>query len=229
MSYAPKETFPKPLVSVDVAIFTVSDSVLQVLLAQRPDNANEPFPNQYCLPGGYVNIDIDMTLHDTALRKLYEKTGFRAPYLEQLASWGSATRDPRGWSVTQAYFALLPPQELETQIWLPADEACELELAFDHNDILQSALNRLRSKVEYTSLPAFLLSEPFTLPQLQRTYEIVLNRKLDKSAFRKRSLDAKFLTEVGQIQGGFGRSAMGYRLAQREQAVTFPRPFKSGE
>lgn len=229
MKYAPKEDFQKPLVSVDVIIFTVVDNVLKVLLTRRPDTAEEPFPNQYCLPGGYVNIDVDMTLHDTALRKLHEKTGYDAPYLEQLATWGSAERDPRGWSVTQAYFALLPAEIQAEQIWLQADEACTQSLAFDHNDILQTALNRLRSKVEYTSLPAFLLAEPFTLPQLQKTYEIVLNRKLDKSAFRKRSLDADLLVEVGQIQGNFGRAAMGYRLKQRDHAVTFPRPFKSGE
>lgn len=229
MKYAPKEDFQKPLVSVDIIIFTVIDDSLKVLLTQRPDKAEEPFPNHYCLPGGYVNIEIDMTLHDTALRKLREKTGYDAPYLEQLATWGSAERDPRGWSVTQAYFALLPAEVQAKQIWLQADEACAATLAFDHNDILQTALERLRSKVEYTSLPAFLLAEPFTLPQLQKTYEIVLGRKLDKSAFRKRTLDADLLVEAGQMQGHFGRAAMGYRLKQRENAVIFPRPFKSGE
>lgn len=229
MKYAPKETFQKPLVSVDIIIFTVVDAALKVLLTQRPDRAGEPFPNYYCLPGGYVDIDKDMTLHDTALRKLREKTGYDAPYVEQLATWGSAERDPRGWSVTQAYFALLPAEVQAEQMWLQADEACATALAFDHNDILQTALKRLRSKVEYTSLPAFLLAEPFTLPQLQKTYEIVLARKLDKSAFRKRTLDADLLVEVGQMQGDFGRVAMGYRLKQRESAVTFPRPFKSGE
>ncbi len=219
--------FPSPLVSVDIIIFTVDNDELKVLLAKRPDSENEPYPNLYCLPGGYVNIDIDKDLHATALRKLQEKTGYEAPYLEQLASWGSADRDPRGWSVTQAYFALLPAEIQPEQIWLQADKACQEQLAFDHNDILQSALTRLRSKVEYTSLPAFLLAEPFTLPQLQLTYEIVLGRKLDKSAFRKRALDAGLLVETGQIQGGYGRTAMGYKLVNRNEAVTFPRPFKS--
>lgn len=218
--------FPSPLVSVDIIIFTVIDESLKVLLAKRPDKSDEPFPNDYCLPGGYVNINIDRDLHDTALRKLYEKTGYDAPYLEQLATWGSAKRDPRGWSVTQGYFALLPANVQPEQIWMQADEACSQQLAFDHNEILQTALKRLRSKVEYTSLPAFLLPEPFTLPQLQRTYEVVLGRKLDKSAFRKRTLDASFLVEIGHIQGGYGRTAMGYQLKNRQEAVTFPRPFK---
>ncbi len=257
LKYAPKQDFVKPLVSVDIIIFTVVDDTLKVLLSKRPslsESKDEPFPELYCLPGGYVHVGMDMSLHDTAVRKLQEKTGYDtanvAPYLEQLAFWGSAERDPRGWSVTQVYFALLPfikPTEQATktdgnpaesnqvernqaeQIWIQADTACEQTLAFDHNEILQTALNRLRSKVEYTSLPAFLLAEPFTLPQLQRTYEVVLGRKLDKSAFRKRMLDSELLVEFGQIQGGFGRMAMGYKLANPSEAVTFPRGFKSGE
>lgn len=239
LKYAPKQDFVKPLVSVDIIIFTVVDDTLKVLMTKRPslaDKADEPFPELFCLPGGYVHVGIDMSLQDTALRKLKEKTGYDAynlsPYLEQLASWGSAERDPRGWSVTQAYFALLPAMANEAQqqqIWLQADDACKQTLAFDHNDILQTALTRLRKKVEYTSLPAYLLAEPFSLPQLQRTYEVILNRKLDKSAFRKRMLDSTLLVEQGQIKGGFGRMAMGYKIANRDTAVTFPRGFKSGE
>lgn len=236
LKYAPKEDFVKPLVSVDIIIFTVVDATLKVLMTKRPslvEKPDEPFPKFYCLPGGYVHVGIDMSLQDTALRKLRDKTGYDAynlsPYLEQLASWGSAERDPRGWSVTQAYFALLPAVIQPEQIWLEADTACKQTLAFDHNDILQTAINRLRKKVEYTSLPAYLLTEPFTLPQLQHTYEVILNRKLDKSAFRKRMLDSSLLVQQSQIKGGFGRMAMGYRLANRNEAVTFPRGFKSGE
>ncbi|WP_298046130.1 NUDIX domain-containing protein [uncultured Cardiobacterium sp.] len=220
--------FPQPYTTVDVVIFTVADGALRVLLSRRPPDPSEPYPATPCLPGGYIDIAQDATLYDCALRKLREKTGFAAPYLEQLGSWGSAGRDPRGWTATHVYFALVPPPP-DAAAWPQADAACAQPLAFDHNDILRTALARLRSKVEYTSLPAFLLAEPFTLPQLQRVYEIILDRALDKSAFRKRTLDAGLLVEDGMTSGGFGRNAMGYRLAQRDSAIHFPRPFRSGE
>ena len=220
--------FPQPYTTVDVVIFTVADSALRVLLSRRPPDPSEPYPATPCLPGGYIDIAQDATLYDCALRKLREKTGFAAPYLEQLGSWGSAGRDPRGWTATHVYFALVPPPP-DATAWPQADAACAQPLAFDHNEILRTVLARLRSKVEYTSLPAFLLAEPFTLPQLQRVYETILGRALDKSAFRKRTLDAGLLVEDGMTSGGFGRNAMGYRLAQRDSAIHFPRPFRSGE
>lgn len=226
----------RPLVTVDVAIFTVRGGRLQVLLVHRPSGGDEPFPGRPALPGGFVDVRRDATLHDCALRKLKEKTGLAAPYLEQLGSWGGAKRDPRGWSTTHAWFALVPPPDEEEidrtkadAAWVDADTAPGLGLAFDHGEILAAALARLRSKVEYTSLPAFFLAEPFTLPQLQHIYEVVLGRELDKSAFRKRMLDAGFLRETGAVNAPSGRAAQGYRIADRSSAAYFPRPFKSGE
>ena len=240
---APNLDFPRPLACVDVIVFTVMADTLHVLLARRPQGPDEPFAGQWCLPGGFIDMAQDASLLDCALRKLRDKTGFASPYLEQLGSWGSATRDPRGWSATHAYFALVPPPvgmasrpspSAPTQAdrdaeWLPADHAATLPLAFDHGDILRAALARLRSKVEYTSLPAFLLPEPFTLPELQRAYEVVLARPLDKSAFRRRMLDAGFLEEVGQLAQTVGRPALGYRVLARERAAVFPRTFRAGE
>lgn len=95
--------------------------------------------------------------------------------------------------------------------------------------IVAAALERPRGNVEYTSLPGFLLPEPFTLLELQRTYELVLGRALNKSAFRKRMLDGEFLDETGIVEGGFGRAAMGYRVRGRERAAVLPRTFRSGE
>ena len=185
--------FDRPLVTVDVAIFSVLGDELRVLLARRPDEPGEPFPGRWALPGGFVDVHRDASLQACAMRKLKEKTGVSSPYLEQLASWGDAKRDPRGWSTTHAYFALIPaPGDAERAAgtaaseWVQADEARRRRLAFDHGEILAAAIERLRGKVEYTSLPAFLCPEPFTLPELQRVYEIVLGRDLDKSAFRKR-------------------------------------------
>ena len=230
----------RPLVTVDVVIFTLIADALQVLLVQRPSHAGERFPGQWALPGGFVDVALDDDLRACALRKLRDKTAVDSPYLEQLGSWGGRLRDPRGWSVTQVYFALLPWASLQPRKgsnaadvrWFPVDAAGAAPtadtLAFDHALILAAGVERLRSKVEYTSLPAFLLPEPFTLPQLQRVYEIVLGRPLDKSAFRTRALSAPgFLEETGLQATGAPRAPMGYRLANRHQPVTFPRTFQS--
>lgn len=226
--------FAQPYTTVDVVIFTVLGDALQVLLVQRPGDAQEPFPGRWALPGGFVNVDLDKTLEDCARRKLKDKTGLVSPYLEQLGSWGGLTRDPRGWSATHVYFALIAGDDLVLAKganaadvgWRPVDEVLHRpRLAFDHATILQAAVERLRSKVEYTSLPAFLLPEPFTLPQLQRVYEVVLGRALDKSGFRTRMLAADFLVEVGVVDGPSNRPPMGYRLKDRSAAVVFPRTF----
>lgn len=113
--------------------------------------------------------------------------------------------------------------------WPEADAACAQPLALDHNNILRTDLARLCSKVEYTSRLAFLLAAPFTLPQLQRVYETLLGRTLDKSAFRKRTRDAGLLVEDGMTSGGFDRNAMNYHLAQRESAINFPHLLRSEE
>jgi 8-oxo-dGTP diphosphatase len=228
-----KADFPRPFTTVDVVIFTVLGDALQVLLVQRPRGAEDPFPGQWALPGGYVNVDIDADLQACARRKLKEKTGVQSPYLEQLGSLGGAARDPRGWSATHVYFALIAGQDLALTkganaadvSWFKVDDAARRRLAFDHGEILDAAVERLRSKVEYTSLPAFLLPECFTLPQLQRAYEIVLGRAVDKSGFRTRMLSADFLEEAGHVEGTSNRPAMGYRLMDRRSPVVFPRTF----
>jgi len=231
---APGPDIVRPYTTVDVVIFTVLADVLQVLLVQRPADSAEPFPGLWALPGGFVNVEVDADLAACARRKLRDKTGLRSPYLEQLGSWGSATRDPRGWSATHAYFALVSGQGVELQrganaadvSWFKVDELLRRpRLAFDHADILRAAVERLRSKVEYTSLPAFLLTEPFTLPQLQRTYEVVLGRAVDKSGFRTRMMAADFLEEAGVVESDSNRPPMGYRLKDRQHPVIFPRTF----
>jgi 8-oxo-dGTP diphosphatase len=154
---------------------------------------------------------------------------------------GPAPRDPRGWSATHAYYALIPASALAAGgpagvtmgapaagvAWFPVDDALapRAELAFDHDRILRAGVERLRNKVEYTSLPAFLVGEPFTLPQLQRTYETVLGRAVDKSGFRTRMLAAGFLVEAGVVDSGSKRPPMGYRVKDRTQPVFFPRTF----
>jgi 8-oxo-dGTP diphosphatase len=227
------------LATVDVVILTLIADTLNVLLVQRPRQSGEPFPGLWALPGGFVDVFQDDDLRACAVRKLYEKTSVQSPYLEQLGSWGGRTRDPRGWATTHVYFSLLPFADLTLRKganaadvrWFMVDDAGKVpvggRLAFDHDEILAVAVERLRSKVQYTSLPAFLLQEPFTLPQLQQAYESVVGRRLDKSAFRTRALSIDdFLEEVGVQKGRSQRAPMGYRLKNRKQLVTFPRTFQ---
>jgi 8-oxo-dGTP diphosphatase len=227
--------FVTPLVTVDLAIFSVVDDDLVVLLVQRPDSREEPYPKLWALPGGFIDIDKDADLLACARRKLLEKTGVATPYLEQLGAWGSRNRDPRGWSITQVYFSLLPASGVELRAganavdvrWARIDagaNAVSERLAFDHNTLLASALQRLRSKVEYTSLPAFLLPEEFTLSELQRAYEIVLGRPIEKSAFRKRVNDARLVEPVPRKRLSTNRPAQLYRLQERTPFF-FPRTF----
>jgi 8-oxo-dGTP diphosphatase len=227
-------SFERPVTAVDLVIFTVLDEALQVLLVKRPAEPGEPCPGLWALPGGLVDVAQDADLLACARRKLFEKTGVTSPYLEQLGSWGSAVRDPRGWSTTHVYFALIPGNEIALAkganaaevAWVNVDQPrASARLAFDHGEILRAAVERLRSKVEYTSLPAYLLPEPFTLPQLQHTYEVVLGRPVDKSGFRTRMLAAEFLQEVGVVPGDSKRPPMGYRLKDRSAPALFPRTF----
>lgn len=223
--------FPRPLATVDIVIFAIRADALQVLLVQRGSGPGEPFPQSLALPGGFVDIDKDRDLEACAARKLKDKTGVASPYLEQLGSWGSATRDPRGWSATHAYFALMPalaagaPLSADAQ-WFPVQgDGVKLRLAFDHDAILQAAVQRLRNKVEYTSLPAYLMPGEFTLPDLQRVYEIVLDRALEKSAFRTRMLSADLIEPVAKMRRGPNRPAQLYRLKKAKGPVYFARTF----
>jgi 8-oxo-dGTP diphosphatase len=230
--------FERPLSSVDLVIFSVRDGELTVLLVKRPSESGEPFPGKWALPGGFIDTARDRDLEGCARRKLMEKTGIEAPYLEQLGSFGSATRDPRGWSATHVYFALMvsgyptpqPGGNASDSRWFRVrGEGLKEDLAFDHADILSAALARLRSKVEYTSLPAFLLPAEFTLTQLQKIYEVILGRPLEKKAFRTRVLAAEIIEELPRKLSGPNRPAQLYRLKRRRQAYIFSRPFGSAD
>jgi 8-oxo-dGTP diphosphatase len=230
--------FTRPLTTVDVVMFTVRDDALQVLLVQRPSASSEPFVGKWALPGGFIDVGRDADLESCARRKLVEKTGVEAPYLEQLGSFGNATRDPRGWSATHVYFALMASDEVslrpggnapDTRWFAVRGEGIRASLAFDHAELLRAALARLRSKVEYTSLPVFLLPGEFTLTQLQRIYEVILGRELEKKAFRTRVLAADILEAVPRRQSGANRPAQLYKLKRRRQAHIFSRPFGSAD
>jgi ADP-ribose pyrophosphatase YjhB (NUDIX family) len=225
--------FPRPLTTVDVAIFAVREERLHVLLVQRAADA-DPFARMWALPGGFVDVDADRSLLDCAVRKLREKTGIASPYLEQLGSWGGAARDPRGWSATHAYFALIPARPVAPERGTNAADAqwfavtgggVKQKLAFDHDEILEAAIQRLRGKVEYTSLPVYLMPPEFTLPELQRVYEAVLDRPLEKSAFRTRMLSADVVEPVARTRKGPNRPAQLYRLKRAKTPTYFARTF----
>ena len=224
--------FPKPLTSVDVVIFSARAELLQVLLVQRPSDAEDPFPGLWALPGGFVDTVKDQNLESCAKRKLEEKTGVEASYLEQLGSWGSVSRDPRGWSATHVYFALMSADDVELRPggnagdsrWFAIDgQRAKEKLAFDHAEILKAAVVRLRSKVEYTSLPAFLMPHEFTLTELQKIYETLLGRPIEKKSFRTRILATDLLEEVARRKEGANRPAQMYRLRSRRHPLFFTR------
>lgn len=207
-----------PLVSVDMAIFTVKGDKLQALLVKR---AEHPELGKWALPGGFVDLKKDQNLADTARRKLAEKTGVDTPYLEQVESVGNVDRDPRGWSVTIAYFALIASEEIQLKEgssteevrWIPVQDAKEgYPLAFDHTQILDTCHARLKNKVQYTSLPVNFLPEEFTLTELQTTFEIILGSPVEKKSFRRRITDADILEETGNMRTGNNRPAKLYRV-----------------
>jgi ADP-ribose pyrophosphatase YjhB (NUDIX family) len=209
-----------------MAIFAVEDGELKVLLIQRDEH---PFKNRWALPGGFCDLTNDATLDATANRKLFEKTGIKSPYLEQVETIGNATRDPRGWSITLLYFALidfetldLSPQTQDAQ-WLALSDALKLELAFDHKALLQKAINRLRNKTRYTALPISLMPDIFTLTELQSMFELILGSPLQKKSFRRRMEASGLLVETGKMRPTARRPAALYKRSKSfEEDHIFP-------
>ena len=203
-----------PLTSVDIVIFTIIDEKVNALITQRSDY---PFKGHWAIPGGFIDISTDQNIEQTAKRKLKEKTGYGAPYLEQLGAKGNDTRDPRGWSVTVTYFALVNPEEVTFSTdtcWSPLDQNGEVsqQLAFDHSKLIQEAFQRLRNKAQYTTIALHVLPEKFTLSELQRCYEIILGGKLNKSGFRRRIVKGNVIEEIkGKSKQTATRMAQLYR------------------
>ena len=202
----------RPLVSVDVPLFTLSSAArvgrrgLQVLLVRRD---HPPFDGCWALPGRMV--DADEGLEEAAQRVIGHLASAAGIYLEQLYTFGEPDRDPRGRVITVAYYALVrsdqvrlptsqPPAEPSTVAWFPADALPAL--AFDHRHIVDYARWRLRNKIEYTDIAFQVLPDRFSLTHLRQVYEAVLGETLDKRNFNRKVLGSGLLVETGARQGG---------------------------
>lgn len=200
MSYTYK--FPRPGITVDCVVFGLDDrDSLKVILIQRK---LPPFQGQWALPGGFVHLD--ETLEEAAWRELREETGIQNVFLEQLYTFGNLNRDPRERIITVAYYALVNLGEYHLQATTDAADAAWFaidnlpELAFDHSEIFQTALNRLRGKIRYEPIGFELLPKKFTLSQIQKLYETILGQKLDKRNFRKKILKMNLLRELDEVE-----------------------------
>jgi 8-oxo-dGTP diphosphatase len=193
--------FARPSLTVDCVVFGLDDENLKVLLIQRD---LEPFQGKWALPGGFVRIN--ETLEDTAERELQEETGVSNIYLEQLYTFGDLDRDPRERVVTVTYYALAKLSDHRIKAATDARNAAWFavsdrpKLAFDHDRILETGLARLKGKLRYQPIGFELLPAKFTLSKLQRLYETVLERPLDKRNFRKKILSMDLLIELDEIE-----------------------------
>ncbi len=200
--------FERPSLAVDVALMTVSDGVLRVLLVQRDE---PPHAGCWALPG--VFLKMDETLEQAAMRALSTKAHIEDVFLEQLYTFGDPARDPRTRVISVAYYALVDDGRLRGQdllrVRVPwegeeggpveavAPDGTPVSLAFDHAGILGMAVKRLRGKLDYSPIGFQLLPELFTLRQLQDIHETILGRPLNKDSFRRRMVASGQLEPTG--------------------------------
>ncbi len=215
--------FERPSVAVDVALLTVHEGGLRVLLVER---VGPPQRGAWALPGGFVGMN--ESLDDAAARVLRDKGGLEGIFLEQLYSFGSPGRDPRTRVISVAYVALVDHARLggagrplaELQVPWEGEEGGPVEvagmgLAFDHAEILGAAVKRLRGKLDYAALGFQLLPDRFTLRDLQTVHETILGRELNKDSFRRRMLATGLIEPTGEReQNVLHRPAELYRIHQ---------------
>jgi 8-oxo-dGTP diphosphatase len=209
------EDFARPSVAVDVVVLTVKDRDLCVLLIQRSEH---PFKGKWALPGGFLRVgksakDQGEDLDAAAARELEEETGLRADqvFLDQLRAFGRSGRDPRMRVVSVAYFALVRPDVLplvrpggdaSRVRWMPVSEATDL--AFDHDEILKTALAHVRERLETTAISKSLVPDTFTIPELRAAFEVVSGKQLDRGNFRRKF---NALIESGIVERAPGKRA----------------------
>lgn len=216
--------YPIFSVTVDVVCLTVRDDTFEVLLVERGE---EPFAGRLAIPGGFVGIDEDLTA--AAQRELREETGIEAPrFLDQLRTYGAPGRDPRGRTVTVAHLAIAPDlgdavggSDAAAADWHPVEPLLQDPgaLAFDHGTILADAVQRARSRLEWTPLAAEFVGPEFTIAELRRVYEVIWGLELDPANFHRKVTRARgFVEATGRnAESGRGRPAQLYRRGPSER------------
>ncbi len=208
--------YKKMSVAVDLLVFTIEEGRLKILMIEREE---EPFAGQPALPGVFVGIN--ETLDAAAKRGIREETGLKDIYFEQLYTFGDVKRDPRMRIISVSYMALVPLEKLTFKAGKRTKDAYLVDVeellassapvAFDHRSIISYARWRLANKVEYTLIAFHLVPEGFTLPNLQKVYEILLGKPLYKANFRKKI--SEFIEETEfQTSGDAHRPSRIYRL-----------------
>lgn len=219
--------YARPAVTVDCVIFGLDEEDLKVLLIQR---AQDPFMDQWALPGGFA--EVGESLDDTASRELEEETSLKNVFLEQLYTFSDPARDPREHVISIAYYALVNLSEHKVQAnsdarnaaWFSIDDVPKL--AFDHDQILETAYERLRGKITYQPIGFELLPSKFPLRMLQGVYEKILDRPLDKRNFRKKILGMDILEELDEIETDVGhRAARLYRFNEKKYELKVKQGF----
>jgi 8-oxo-dGTP diphosphatase len=221
-TYNPNE-FDRPSLAVDITLLTVRERQLEVLIIKRTEH---PAKGLWSLPGGFVGIT--EPLEAAAQRILKAKAHLEHPYLEQLFTFGKPNRDPRMRIISVAHYALVPPHQLQAleaddvrlaQVRFQKDqieiclENAPIQLAFDHLEMVQMTVQRLRGKLDYSPVGYALLPKKFTLRELQDVHETILGRSLNKDAFRRRMLETGELEATGERETGTGfRPAEFYKV-----------------
>lgn len=209
--------YPRAALAVDCVVFGLDETDLKVLLIQRKI---PPHQHAWALPGGFVRLD--ETVEAAARRELEEEAGVTDVFLEQLYTFSALGRDPRERVVTVAHYALAKLSDHRIRAatdamgvgWFSLDDLPKL--AFDHQEIVTTAHERLRGKVRYAPVGFELLPPRFSLTQLQRLYEIILGTELDKRNFRKKILSMELLVETDEYEQGVPhRAARLYKFDRR--------------
>lgn len=211
-----KNEFDRPSVAVDLLVFTVHEDRLKVVLIERSEH---PYKDMLSLPGVFVGID--ETLDHAAKRGAAEEAGLTDIYFEQLYTWGEVERDPRMRIISVSYLSLADYRKLNLKAGKRTASAAlydvdellssDKAIAFDHRKMIEYGRERIRNKVEYSTIAFELLPKEFTLPALQRVYELILGRPVHKANFRRKIADMIEETER-MTSGDAHRPSKFYRL-----------------